>query len=1206
MKTLVETLRKRAEQTPQLIAVSDRNENLTYQKLDELTDLFAVSLLRKGITSGTFVGVYVKRTRNILIGALSAMKAGGAYLPIDAEYPKDRIAYMIEDAACLCILTERSLWDGKPMDDFNGKVIFLDEAPSETYSEENRLLLSEAAGKIGYEDNAMLLYTSGTTGKPKGVVHTHASICAMSQTFPADKNPLGTESNVGVFAGFTFIASALCLFAPLFTGSTVSIIWENLRSDLDGLYRYLRKNGITHLFLAPSLGCLLAERYDMRGITMLLGGEKMRPVKGAEDLDILNVYGSTEGVIISGYRLKGDETEIPLGLPTKGTDILILNDDGKKAEPDETGELLYSSGFMAKEYFHLPELTKEKWLLIDGKRYFRMGDRVRCDASGMLWYVGRADDMVKIHGYRVELGEVENRIAFHGGVNFACAVRTVRGTDKLCCFYEEGNGFAPEQIKLVISKELASYMIPELWVPLESLPRNANGKIVRRQLPTPVVKQTDYVAPVNDVQAMIVKHMEELLGILQIGMNDSFVVMGGDSVRAMALSSRLRQRGIILPSSDILQAESVCQLCELAKVQYEKIWDEAEWEAIQEEFYSRGEKIQKVLPLTRKQEATLMNQLLYPDDPDQVRFYSFLIDCTPKESDVRSALDALSERFECLREAVIYKNVSTIQQVITDRKIPLTVRKADNYKQAQEISLLFRKENGPFQFDLQDTSQMRMLVVYLPNGGSLILAATQRFALDEIRLRWYFSVFFQELEGFCTESLEIPAWVDVLSMGITEEDKVLRNEEADGSYFASLLKNAVSSPEEAGKGPESPVFTYSDIKGAKKLVFVHTANTGSEAYYNLAKRIQDTYSFAVMEQYNLYHPGEEVYGLKELAKKYLEVLKTYQPEGPYCLGGWCYGGMIAYEMACQLEKAGEKVEMLIMLDSQIAVGQEMKQLSRENQKLVKRDYFETCPLFEDMRTRGMLERLIQNYQHVAHDVVEYTPDRYHGKVTFFKPEVIPEGSAGAALEYQKAILAKKAGGYEDFVDAENLKIVLTPYEHDLMMNDASLDVIVPALLNRISESRIVPSELEVAPSELGLNKCKTFSLPATMEGWDTLRTHLTDIPSINESKKLELCLIAEEVMVNIITYAYPEQKNSEKCENGVEVIIDIADNVCKMTFTDSGIPFDQTIDISETQDYDPLMQLGGAGRIMIANMADHTSYEYKNGKNMFSIEKNLI
>ena len=260
-------------------------------------------------------------------------------------------------------------------------------------------------------------------------------------------------------------------------------------------------------------------------------------------------------------------------------------------------------------------------------------------------------------------------------------------------------------------------------------------------------------------------------------------------------------------------------------------------------------------------------------------------------------------------------------------------------------------------------------------------------------------------------------------------------------------------PSLPGLGPDTrrEVCVYSENEGPK-VVFVHTGNTGSEAYYSLAARIADSVSFSVIEPYNLYHSDEAVYGIDNIAARYVSILRRHQPEGPYILGGWCYGGMIAHEMACQLEAAGEDVRHLFMLDSHAVDSNDLREMSAPFHAQVNREYFETSPLFADLRERGMLDAVVNNAAHVSEDMMSHIPSHFHGNVTYFKPMRIPAGVEGDNRRYWERMMEFSAGNYEKYCDAGRLKIVKTPHEHDLMMDDASLDVIVPVLLKDIEDA----------------------------------------------------------------------------------------------------------------------------------------------------------
>ena len=194
------------------------------------------------------------------------------------------------------------------------------------------------------------------------------------------------------------------------------------------------------------------------------------------------------------------------------------------------------------------------------------------------------------------------------------------------------------------------------------------------------------------------------------------------------------------------------------------------------------------------------------------------------------------------------------------------------------------------------------------------------------------------------------------------------------------------------------------------------------------------------------------YGIRNIASKYIEILKRHQPEGPYLLGGWCYGGMVAHEMACQLEQAGEEVRYLFMLDAHATT---IERLSRDFKAMsadINREYFETCPLFADLRESGLLDDMVSNATHSAEDMMNHVPSVFHGNVLYFKPDQIPSDISEKSSRYWKEMMEFEAGNYEKYCCRDKLRIVHTPHEHDLMMDDPSLDIIVPELLRAVEES----------------------------------------------------------------------------------------------------------------------------------------------------------
>ena len=303
------------------------------------------------------------------------------------------------------------------------------------------------------------------------------------------------------------------------------------------------------------------------------------------------------------------------------------------------------------------------------------------------------------------------------------------------------------------------------------------------------------------------------------------------------------------------------------------------------------------------------------------------------------------------------------------------------------------------------------------------------------------------LAGYYPDDVSISGWVEMLETLPQPLPVREGSDYSQGGKSAEGLSTPL--PHREGAGGGAPLCIYSQNNGPK-MVFVHTANTGSDAYYQLADRISDTVSFAVIEPYNLYHPDDVRHSIKNIASNYIRILKDYQPEGPYILGGWCYGGVVAHEMACQLRAAGEEVKHLIMLDSHALGDNNLREMSWGMLSEVNVTYFETCPLFAELRESGMLEAMVKNYANVAEDLTHHSPQFFDGNVTYFKPDQIPAGVAGDNRKYWEKMMEFEAGNYENYCDKSKLHIIHTPHEHDLMMDDASLEIIVPEIYKIIN------------------------------------------------------------------------------------------------------------------------------------------------------------
>ena len=1029
-----------AAENPTKTAASDVRGEISYSELEARSAAAARALSALGVRAGSTAAVYVPYVKEIVLGAFSAWRAGCVYLPFDDAYPEERLNYMLENSGAAAILTVREFWRQKPLEFPAGKLIYLDELTAAGDAPDPCISLTE-------DSPAMLLYTSGTTGRPKGVLHTHGLLANLLEWMdPREAPEVNENSRGGIATGFTFVGSQVFMFGSLAKGGTVCIAPEAARRELDSLNRFIHENRITHIFLPSGLGAMLAEDYDIRGVCALVGGEKLRSFKGfVPENTLLFGYGCTETAAVMAKRAFGNEERMLIGKPCGSMRARIVDENFMPLGAEEVGELLVAGPFMSKGYYGLPELSAEKWITLDDRCWYRTGDRARCTAGGEYEILGRTDNMVKLRGFRIETGEVEvqavnaaARIGRDDVKETAVALRTVGGTDHLVCYYESDRELDPKAVKAEAAKYLAEYMVPDIWVRMDALPRNQNGKVMRDALPQLERNRTHshYAALDSEVLARLVYTLEDVLETtVSISPDDRFTDLGGTSLTAMKYTALLREQGIKVTSAQVLQLNTLRKIADAADVAWEQLWSREEYEEIRKDFASRGEHILKVLPITSAQDEMLFRQILYPDRFLFKNAVFLQVDSPVTEKDLREALDSVSERNEALRAAIVFHGVSTIQQVITDRKIPLEIMDTERFGGPEMREMKTRLLYTPM--DLQRDSLMR--VIYLRAGGRYILCIlTHCIAFDNTQRNAYVAGMMRALEDRYPEDEAICGWHELLeeSISFSCECPPERSEEASGIHGLQVP-------------PE--ICVYSENSGPK-LVFVHTANTGSAAYYRLAARIGDQVSFSVIEPFNLYHPEKACYGIRQIAAKYIEILKSYQPEGPYLLGGWCYGGMVAHEMACQLEASGEDVHYLFLLDSHATTNERLRKFFKGMSADINRSYFETSPLFRDLREAGMLEAMIRNAAHSSEDMMNHVPSVFHGNVLYFKPDKIPAGISEESRRYWSRMMEYEAGNYEHYCCRDKLRIVHTPQEHDLMMQDPSLDIIVPELLKAVGIS----------------------------------------------------------------------------------------------------------------------------------------------------------
>lgn len=507
------------------IALTDQDgkRSFTYGQLDSLSDRIANRLIFRGVRAGDSVIILLPRITEYIACEIALLKIGAVIVPLIPEYPKDRVEYIVKDSSAVLIIRE-SFLDGI------GEVS--DEAPEHM--------------EINDDGRAMIIYTSGSTGKPKGVVYTRNNIDAQvirRMACVKDISPLVFAAS----ATMSFCVTVTEYFRTLAMGGHVHILSNDVRSDADLLSSYYLNHQITAGFISPRV----LRNFKCKNACLkrvFTGSEKVVNTFSA-DFEIFAIYGQSETLgTATGFSIDKPYDNTPIGKPIEGIEIMIMNPEGEEVPDGEEGEICFI-GNLPCEYNNLEEQTKRVFKKMpDGRTFIRSGDIGKRLPDGNLLYLNRNDWMIKIHGQRVEPGEIESVINSVDGITGSVvkAFENEDGTMLLCGFYTENRAVGKDVIKKKLAAALPGYMIPGVFVRVDAFPVNANGKLDRKSIERPDLSllSAPYEEPADEVEEELCNAMQKILHIKQVGRNDDFFELGGNSVNAAALCACCRIEGI--------------------------------------------------------------------------------------------------------------------------------------------------------------------------------------------------------------------------------------------------------------------------------------------------------------------------------------------------------------------------------------------------------------------------------------------------------------------------------------------------------------------------------------------------------------------------------------------------------------------------------------------------------------------------------------
>ncbi|MGW6732432.1 amino acid adenylation domain-containing protein [Streptomyces sp. NPDC055013] len=769
--TVADRFAEQAARTPNAVAVVSGEVSLTFAELDERAARLAGLLVGRGVGPESVVALAVPRSADSVVAILAVLRAGGAYLPLDLDYPADRLGYMLQDAGPVCVLTTSQAVGLLPVSGGPERLVL--DTPETAAALAEAVPLREAPS-VSAEHPAYVIYTSGSTGRPKGVVLTHGGLSNLYANHLAEIfGPVvaaqgGRTLRALHTASFSFDTSWEQLFW-LIAGHELHVLDEVGRRDAEFVVGYVRERRVDAMDVTPTYAQQLLD-WDLldashhRPTLLLLGGEAVpqalwSEVRAASGVMSVNLYGPTEYTVDALAADLSASASPVVGRPIGNTCAYVLDAALRPVPAGTTGELYLAGHGMARGYLGRYGLTAERFVADphggSGSRMYRTGDLVRLRADGELEYLGRADDQVKIRGFRIEPAEVESALAALEGITAAAVVvrEDTPGVKRLVGYV---TGTAdPVAARDDLSAVLPDYMVPAAVVVLDELPTTVNGKLDRAALPAPQLSgSASSRAPRDAREEAVCRVFADVLGLGSAGLDDDFFALGGDSIVSIQLVTRARKEGLVLTPRDVFEQRTPAGLAAAARSLDDVATpvaaasgeplvalDEAGRATV--EGATRG--VTEVLPLAPLQEG-LYFHAVYDDRALDVYLMQNFVELrhAVDARALRSAFDAMLRRHPNLRSGFWHEGLPQPVQVVPQEwKLPFTVRDLTQLTEGEQRSAQreFSLSDAAARFDLSAPPLMRVTLLKFAEDRWM-LCVTQHHILTD---GWSESLFFEEL-----------------------------------------------------------------------------------------------------------------------------------------------------------------------------------------------------------------------------------------------------------------------------------------------------------------------------------------------------------------------------------------------------------------------------------------------------------------------------
>nr|QEO73861.1 condensation domain-containing protein [uncultured bacterium] len=740
---------EQARRRPEAVAVIADGEQVSYGELDQRANQVAWRLQELGVGPEAVVGICVERSVAMVVGLLGILKAGGAYLPLDAEYPQERLEYMLADAGVKVLLTQSELRERLPVSDGIECLELSDWFASDA---------GEPESGANAETLAYVIYTSGSTGQPKGVAVPHRGVVRLVQQSNYVK--LDEEEVVLQMAPVSFDASTFEIWGALLNGARL-VVMKAGRPSLAEIAETVKQHEVSTMWLTAGLFQVMAAEQleSLREVKQLLAGGDVLNVRAVQAvLDgegqrvLINGYGPTENTTFScchvmraGEAVVGES--VPIGQPITNSTAYVLDEQMRPVPVGVRGELYLGGDGLARGYVGRAEMTAMRFIpnpfrAKSGERLYRTGDVVRWNAAGVLEFVGRADQQVKVRGYRVELAEVEEALAGYEGLSESVVVARAEGEGekRLVAYVVAAAELEVNELHAYLETKLPEYMIPSVFVELTELPLTTNGKVDRKALAAAELEfavTREYEAPRTAVEELLAGIWSEVLGVERVGVHDNFFELGGHSLLATQVISRVRETFTLeLPLRSVFEAP---QLSDFAETVEQGMREEEQVEAPPMVPVSR----ERVLPLSFAQQRLWFLDQLEPmstayNIPAVIRLRGAFI---PKI--FTKAVEEVMRRHESLRTRFVTERGRARQEIsaATELSVPIIDLTAfEGTDQEQEVRRLATIETRK-PFDLTTGPLVRLTVLRLAENEHVLMLTMHHIVSDG----WSMGVLMREL-----------------------------------------------------------------------------------------------------------------------------------------------------------------------------------------------------------------------------------------------------------------------------------------------------------------------------------------------------------------------------------------------------------------------------------------------------------------------------